>query len=37
MLVSDLLLYTSGKSLSLGSSGYNFFLINIGASKGILE
>ena len=36
-LVPDLIFYTGGKSLSLGSSGYNLFLINIGASTGILE
>ena len=28
---------TSGKTLSLGSSGCNLFLINIGASTGILQ
>ena len=36
-LVSDLVFYTSGKSLSMGSSGYNLFLINIVASTAILE
>lgn len=34
--MSDLIFYTSGKNLSLGSSGYNLLLINVGTSVGIL-
>ena len=36
-LVSDLIFYTSGKNLSLGSSGYNLLLITVGTSVGILR
>ena len=37
MLVSDLNFYATGKSSSVGSFGYDLFLINIGTGMGNLE
>ena len=37
MLVSDLNFYATGKSSSVGSFGYDLFLINIGTGIGNLE